>query len=317
MATTTKGVPYPVGADNNNAPTWFQSLAQWVDDNVSGGRTQAEINAFTAGEKWVGRIVFNTTTKVMQYWDGVRWKIMGPPVGSIMWCSGPSTDVVEGALRADGTAYSRTTYADLFARIGTTHGAGDGSTTFNVPNLKGRVMCGFDSAQTEFDAVGETGGAKTFTLTTAQLPAHTHTGPSHTHTTSDHQHSGPNHNHDMTHGHTSPGTNVDTGHTHDLVDGVFQAYVQQGAGGALGVQLVAATAAGGFISATGNGGSHGHTVAINNFSGGTGFAGTGLTGAAGAGNTGAAGTGNTGSTGTGTAFSILNPYLVLVPYVVV
>jgi len=62
----------------------------------------------------------------------------------------------------------------LFAVIGTTYGSGDGTTTFNIPNLKGRVVVGFNSAETEFDALGETGGAKTHTLTTAQIPTHTH-----------------------------------------------------------------------------------------------------------------------------------------------
>jgi len=79
-----------------------------------------------------------------------------------------------GFLLCDGTAVSRATYADLFAVVSTTYGVGDGSTTFNLPNLRGRVPVGFDSAQTEFDALGETGGAKTHTLTVAQIPAHNH-----------------------------------------------------------------------------------------------------------------------------------------------
>ena len=54
------------------------------------------------------------------------------------------------------------------------YGIGDGSTTFNTPNLKGSVPVGRDSSQTEFNAVGETGGAKTHTLTIAELAAHTH-----------------------------------------------------------------------------------------------------------------------------------------------
>ena len=68
-----------------------------------------------------------------------------------------------GWLVCNGGSVSRATYAALFARIGTTYGAGDGSTTFNVPNLKGRVTVGLDTGQTEFDTVGETGGAKTHT----------------------------------------------------------------------------------------------------------------------------------------------------------
>ena len=54
------------------------------------------------------------------------------------------------------------------------YGVGDGSTTFNVPNLKGSVPVGRDSSQTEFNAVGETGGEKTHVLTVDELAAHTH-----------------------------------------------------------------------------------------------------------------------------------------------
>lgn len=79
-----------------------------------------------------------------------------------------------GWLLCDGAAVSRATYADLFSLLGTTYGAGDGATTFNVPNLKGRVAVGRDSAQTEFDTLGETGGAKTHTLTESEIPSHLH-----------------------------------------------------------------------------------------------------------------------------------------------
>jgi len=82
-----------------------------------------------------------------------------------------------GWLLCDGQAVSRTTYSRLFDIVSTTYGAGDGTTTFNVPNLKGKVPVGLNSAETEFDALGETGGAKTHGLTTAQIPSHTHTIP--------------------------------------------------------------------------------------------------------------------------------------------
>lgn len=94
------------------------------------------------------------------------------PVGAIQAYVGAAAPT--GWLLCDGSNVSRTTYADLFDLIGTTFGAGDGSTTFTLPNLKGRVPVGLDSAQTEFDALGETGGAKTHTLTTAELPSHSH-----------------------------------------------------------------------------------------------------------------------------------------------
>lgn len=102
-----------------------------------------------------------------------------------------------GWLLCDGTAVSRTTYAGLFTAIGTTYGVGNGSTTFNLPNLKGRVPVGRDSADTAFDVLGETGGAKTHTLTTAEMPSHTHIQNAHTHTQNSHNHTQDAHGHRM------------------------------------------------------------------------------------------------------------------------
>lgn len=69
----------------------------------------------------------------------------------------------------DGSAISRTTYASLYALIGTTYGSGDGSTTFNLPDLRGRVPVGVGTgAGLTARTLGATGGGET-------LPAHTHT----------------------------------------------------------------------------------------------------------------------------------------------
>ncbi len=68
------------------------------------------------------------------------------------------------------------TYASLFAIIGTTYGSVDW-THFNLPNLKGKVVVGYDSTQTEFDALWETWWAKTVTLDATMIPSHTHTFP--------------------------------------------------------------------------------------------------------------------------------------------
>lgn len=103
----------------------------------------------------------------------------GVTAGIVMAFAGSSAPA--GWLLCDGAAVSRTTYATLFALIGTTYGAGDGSTTFNVPNLKGRVPVGKDAGQTEFDVLGETGGEKTHQLTSAEMPSHTHTQNAHSH----------------------------------------------------------------------------------------------------------------------------------------
>lgn len=85
------------------------------------------------------------------------------------------TTAPQGWAFCDGAAVSRTNFPALFSAIGTTYGSGDGSTTFNLPSLKGRVPVGLDSAQTEFNTLGKQGGEKTHILTEAELPAHTHT----------------------------------------------------------------------------------------------------------------------------------------------
>lgn len=85
--------------------------------------------------------------------------------------------VPAGYLPCDGSEVSRTAYAGLFAVIGTTYGTGDGSTTFNVPNLEGKVPFGVSSTHT----LASTGGAKTVTLVEGELPSHAHSVPKHGH----------------------------------------------------------------------------------------------------------------------------------------
>lgn len=80
----------------------------------------------------------------------------------------------EGAFLCVGGTASRVDDAALFAIIGTKWGAGDGSTTFGLPNFRGRTLVGYDPSQTEFDNIGETGGAKTHTLSVNEMPQHDH-----------------------------------------------------------------------------------------------------------------------------------------------
>lgn len=88
------------------------------------------------------------------------------------------TVVPSGYLGCDGTAVSRTTYAPLFSAIGTTWGSGDGSTTFNLPNLQRRALVGSGGtgSSTLANTVGATGGEETHTLTIAEMPSHDHPG---------------------------------------------------------------------------------------------------------------------------------------------
>jgi microcystin-dependent protein len=96
------------------------------------------------------------------------------PAGVITQYGG--TTAPTGWLLCQGQAISRVNalYTRLFTAIGTNYGIGDGSTTFNVPNLQGRIPVGKDATQSEFDALAETGGSKTSTLSTANLPSHQH-----------------------------------------------------------------------------------------------------------------------------------------------
>jgi microcystin-dependent protein len=108
------------------------------------------------------------------------------PPGAITMFGGPA--VPSGWIRCDGTAVSRTTFAALFAVVGTSYGPGDGATTFNVPDFTSRGPRGA--------ARGTTGGADTAVIAAANLPAHAHgvgsivaaNESAHTHTTPDHNH---------------------------------------------------------------------------------------------------------------------------------
>ncbi len=127
----------------------------------------------------------------------------GAPIGAIQDFAGSSAP--SGWYLCYGQNVSRTTYAALFAIIGTTYGAGDGLTTFGLPDCRGRATFGQDNmggtpanritvAGGNFDGtvLGGTGGQQNQTLTTAQLASHAHglTG----------------------------GTAIDSGHTHAITD---------------------------------------------------------------------------------------------------
>lgn len=124
------------------------------------------------------------------------------PAGVIWEFAGASAPT--GWLLCYGQEVSRATYPALFTAIGTTYGSGDGSTTFDLPDLRGRVVAGKDNMggtsanrltdQTgglDGDTLGDTGGSETHVLTAAQLAAHTHAAGTlatasdgaHTHTT--------------------------------------------------------------------------------------------------------------------------------------
>ena len=88
------------------------------------------------------------------------WPLEVPPAGWLFW---------------NGAAVSRSTYELLFGVYGTNFGAGDGVTTFNVPNVAGMVLLGAGVDEDEHEwVVGDVGGENTHTMTLSELYAHSH-----------------------------------------------------------------------------------------------------------------------------------------------
>jgi microcystin-dependent protein/predicted acyltransferase (DUF342 family) len=104
------------------------------------------------------------------------------PTGTILPWS--VTVAPTGYVLCDGTAISRSTYSDLFAVVSSLYGSGDGSSTFNVPDLRGRFMAGWNAGTSRLtsvtadmvvgDSMAATGGRQDVTLAVAQIPVHTH-----------------------------------------------------------------------------------------------------------------------------------------------
>lgn len=123
------------------------------------------------------------------------------PTGSLMMFAGSSAP--SGWLLCNGAEVPRTgIYADLFAVVGTTYGVGNGSTTFNVPDLRNRAPVGSGSSYTLGQEFGLT--TDSFTIGSGNLPPHTHTLNDHTHSLNGHTHSLNNHTHSL------------NDHTHDV-----------------------------------------------------------------------------------------------------
>lgn len=97
--------------------------------------------------------------------------IIGRQVGEpFFWLAPLTASIPTGCLALEGGTASRTTYSELWALWGTLYGAGDGTTTFGLPDMRGKSPFGYDASQTEFNAVGKTGGEKTHTLIAAEVP---------------------------------------------------------------------------------------------------------------------------------------------------
>jgi len=167
------------------------------------------------------------------------------PSGAISMFAGGAAP--SGWFLCNGAAVSRTTYADLFAVVGSTYGAGDGSTTFNVPDFRDRVPVGAGSSYSLNQAIGAL--TDSITLSSANLPTHVHS---------------------IEHNHGSQYTGYDGEHNHG-----GQVFVAQNAGQVtLGLGFQTGSASINTEAA------HRHAVDIDNFTGNSsngGFANTAIT----------------------------------------
>jgi microcystin-dependent protein len=176
------------------------------------------------------------------------------PAGVISQFAGSTAPA--GYLLCEGQSVSTTTYADLFLAIGYSYG-GSGA-TFTVPNLKGRIPVGRDAAQTEFDVLGETGGAKTHQLTVNEMPSHTHIQNAHNHTQDAHNHTQNSHNHTQ-----NSHTHTQDAHSHP-VEGNGNAYVVNGTGNVGGASITVGGTGYGLSTARSTTATNQATTATNN-----------------------------------------------------
>lgn len=172
---TDNSVVYNVTGEATGGAGWDQLIIENVTDNSVFSNGDYVIVTFTrAGDKG----------EAGADGSGILTGMVMPYAGSTL----PS-----GWLWCDGSSVSRTTYADLFTAIGTTYGSVDGA-SFNLPDLRGRVIAGVDNMNNSVgtgggdaarltattvdgDTLGNSGGTETHTLSIAEMPAHTHSVP--------------------------------------------------------------------------------------------------------------------------------------------
>jgi microcystin-dependent protein len=216
---TYPAVNFPTNADltltaNNGAIDQARSAVLVVTSSVSLTATRNVIAPASASKVYVVKnsttggqsiqIKYATGTGVTipngqtlpVYGDGTNFYeavTNSTPTGAIQMWSTATAPI--GYVLCNGVAISRTTFSHLFSVIGTTFGAGDGSTTFNTPNYTNRMPYGA--------AIGTTGGSDTTALSTANIPSHTHgfsgtTGAMNSNNVHSHNVNDPGHDHTFT-----------------------------------------------------------------------------------------------------------------------
>jgi microcystin-dependent protein len=206
-------------SDKDVIQSWFlvslntqgRNNALWLDQ-VAGGIGLGSAPTVPSGQ---AVIYYDTDGELRMYRGNIgAVEGLGVPVGTVL--AHAANNPPTGFLKCDGSQVSRTTYARLFAMIGTTYGSGNGSTTFNVPDLRGYVVAGFDASNAtgrlnggspgcSASGLGNTGGEQNHTLSTGELASHNHSASSSSSSTSTSNSSG-------------SVTITDNGHTHSITD---------------------------------------------------------------------------------------------------
>lgn len=173
------------------------AIHDYVIDNDTAANVRSDINDALAAIRssnlspteptslYAGLFWFDTTNDELKIRNEANdgWILMGKfsnnkntnvtPTGSVLQFAGSSAP--DDWLLCNGALVSRTTYADLFNAIGTAYGAGDGSTTFKLPDFRGRIPVGAGQGSGLTNrVVATTGGAETHTLDVDEMPAHSH-----------------------------------------------------------------------------------------------------------------------------------------------
>lgn len=187
MGTTTRlGLPFPEGTDAPEGDNQIEALAEGLD-TAALITTGVIASRPTAAAAKIGNFYYATDSGSLSMSTGTVWIEISTGGG---WAPiGSSLDWFDDAAPADtrwllcnGQAISRSTYSVLFALFGTSYGVGDGSTTFNLPDVRGRTTVGPDNMGgigaagrlTTNNTLGASGGVEAHTLSLAEMPAHAH-----------------------------------------------------------------------------------------------------------------------------------------------
>ncbi|MGZ4530796.1 MAG: phage tail protein [Mycobacteriaceae bacterium] len=183
--TPVRSRPYPLETDTPDVAADLHTLALNLDSSpiVSAGTLASRPAASVAGNRHMVQGDSTTAHNGQEWVDtGSGWVPVAPavpPIGALLaWAGSGDPADVDGVTRwfvCDGRAISRTTYAALWTALSTLYGVGDGSTTFNIPDLRGRVPVGAGTGTgLTSRSLASSGGEETHILSTAEMPSHTH-----------------------------------------------------------------------------------------------------------------------------------------------